>query len=299
MMKNRLKSIVIFCFVILASCSKDDDNTPVEIPEKKLKSITSSQGATTNTTTFNYDDSGKWISGVNRFGQNYSITYTSNGKISLFDVVNQPSEIEYIYSQAPDFSLNKIKVDTYETDLIYNNFKITELEFYDGSIQNRLLITYDVNGRIASITNNEELTRVSYTYDDLNRIIRIDKLGTGNPTDPYVIMSYAEYQYESHKNSVYQFFKEQMDFDQLLFCPIDIYPFFSRVFSYTDYNNIYILSEYNIKSIKEYNANNTTQPIFDVTMNYTLEDNKVMSFTTTTIYSGSTTSESTSYTYEN
>lgn len=299
MIKNKLKSIIILCLIIMASCSKDDEATLVEIPEKKLKSITSSQGATTNTTTFNYDDSGKWISGVNRFGQNYSITYTSNGKISLFDVVNQPSEIEYIYSQAPDFSLNKIKVDTYETDLIYNNFKITELEFYDGSIQNRLLITYDVNGRIASITNNEELTRVSYTYDNLDRIIRVDKLGTGNPTDPYVIMSYAEYQYESHKNSVYKFFKEQMDFDQLLFCPIDIYPFFSRVFSYTDYNNIYILSEYNIKSIKEYNANNTTQPIFDVTMNYTLEDNKVMSFTTTTIYNGSTTSESTSYTYEN
>mgnify|MGYP006158551013 CR=1 FL=1 len=92
------------------------------------------------------------------------------------------------------------------------------------------LITYDVNGRIASITNNEELTRVFYTYDNLDRIIRVDKLGTGNPTDPYEIVSYAEYQYESHKNSVYQFFKEQMDFDQLLFSPIDIYPFFSRVF---------------------------------------------------------------------
>lgn len=298
-MKKTLKIITILSYMLIISCSKNDDVTPVVIPEKKLKSITSSQGVTTNTTTFNYDNSGKWISGVNRFDQNYSVTYTSNGKISSFDVENQASGVEYLYSPAPDFSLNKIKVDTYETDVIYNNFKISEFEFYDGSLENRLLITYDSNGRIETITNNEELTRFSYTYDTANRITRVDKLGTGNPLDPYVLTSYAIYEYESHKSPTYKFFKEQMDFGQLIFSPIDIYPYFSRIFSYTDYNNIYILPEYNIKSVKEYNVNNTTQPIFDVTMSYTLENEKVMSFTTTTIYNGSTSSELTSYTYEN
>lgn len=298
-MKNTIKLITLLAILVSASCSKDDDNVPVPVPEKKLKSITSSQGVTTNTTTFNYDNSGNWISGVNRFDQNYSVTYTNNDKISSFDVENQASGVEYLYSQASDLSLNKIKVDTYETDVIYNNFKITELEFYDGSLENRLLITYDTNGRIETITNNDELTRFSYTYDTLNRITRVDKLGTGNPADPYVLTSYAIYEYESHKSPIYKFFNNQMDFGQLIFSPIDIYPYFSRIFSYTDYNNIYILPEYNIKSVKEYSVNNTSQPIFDVAMSYTIENNKVMSFTTTTIYNGITSSELTSYTYEN
>lgn len=299
MMKSVLKTIAILFLLTIASCSKDDDSDPVETPEKKLKSITSSQGVTTNTTTFNYDTSGKWISGVNRFGKNYSVSYTSNGKISSFDVENQASGVEYLYSPAPDFSLNKIKVDTYETDLIYNNFRISDFEFFDPSLENTVNVTYDAVGRIATITNNDEQTRFSYTYDSSNRIIRVDQLGTGSPAEPYVLTSYAEYEYESHKNPVYKFFKQQMGFGQFIFSPIEIYPYFSRIFSYTDYNNIYILPEYNIKSVKEYNVNNTTQPIFDVTMSYTLENEKVMSFTTTTIYNGSTSSEQTSYTYEN
>ncbi|WP_445710456.1 hypothetical protein [Flavobacterium sp.] len=299
MMKSVLKTIAILFLLTIASCSKDDDSDPVETPEKKLKSITSSQGVTTNTTTFNYDTSGKWISGVNRFDQNYSVSYTSNGKISSFDVENQASGVEYLYSPASDLSLNKIKVDTYETDLIYNNFRISDFEFFDPSLENTVNVTYDAVGRIATITNNDEQTRFSYTYDSSNRIIRVDQLGTGSPAEPYVLTSYAEYEYESHKNPVYKFFKQQMDFGQFIFSPIEIYPYFSRIFAYTDYNNIYILPEYNIKSVKEYNVNNTTQPIFDVTMSYTLENNKVMSFTTTTIYNGTTSSELTSYTYEN
>ncbi|CAM3903848.1 MULTISPECIES: hypothetical protein [Flavobacterium] len=299
MTKSILKTIAILFLLTIASCSKDDDSDPVETPEKKLKSITSSQGITTKTTTFNYDTSGKWISGVNRFGKNYSVNYTSNDKISSFDVENQSSGVEYLYSPAPDFSLNKIKVDTYETDLIYNNFRISDFEFYDPSLENTVNVTYDAVGRIATITNNDEQTRFSYTYDSSNRIIRVDQLGTGSPAEPYVLTSYAEYEYESHKNPVYKFFKQQMDFGQFIFSPIEIYPYFSRIFNYTDYNNIYILPEYNIKSVKEYSVNNTTQPIFDVTMSYTLENEKVMSFTTTIIYNGTTSSEQTSYTYEN
>ena len=297
MMKNRLKSIVIFCFVILASCSKDDDNTPVEIPEKKLKSITSSQGVTNNIVTFNYDNSGKWIAGQT-FGNDYFVSYNANGQIQ--NVTDTFPYLEFQYTNDSDAFLNKIFYDTYQIDVIYNNYRISDFEFYNPTLENTINVTYDGVGRIATITDNDELTRFSYTYDAANRITRVDKLGTGNPLDPYVLTSYAIYEYESHKNPVYKFFKKQMDFDQFVFSPVEIYPFFSRIYSYNEYGiNIYILPEYNIKSVKEYNVNNTTQPIFDVTMSYTLENDKVMSFTTTTIYNGSATTESTSYTYEN
>lgn len=77
-------------------------------PKKKLASITSSQDATSNTMTFNYDNAGKWISGVNRFDQNYTVSYNNQGNVNLYSIENQFSEIGYEYSPGSGVLLNGI-----------------------------------------------------------------------------------------------------------------------------------------------------------------------------------------------
>lgn len=297
-MKTIFKITLCVLTMLLLSCSNDDDGTtqPPQ-PESKLSSITSSQGVTSTTTTFNYNADGRWTSGVNRFNQNYAVTYSPDGKIATYEEESgTPVTYEYSINEG---SFNGILADNYETDVIYNNLRISGLDFYDGSLENSFDITYGTNGRIETITNNGESVRNKFLYDSQNNIIRVEEYSQGNPTVPYELVNYADYEYEAHKSPVYTFFKNQLDLGQLIFSPIDIFPFFSRIFSYSDYGyNIYLLSEYHIKSIKQYDVNNSTDPIFEVTMDYTLNNDQVISFTTTSVFNGSTNSETTSYTYE-
>lgn len=297
-MKTIFKITLSVLTILFLSCSNDDDTiTQTPQTESKLTGITSSQGVTTTTTTFAYNTKGEWTSGVNRFNQNYTVNYNADGKITTYEVENS-APITYEYS-INGGTFNGILADTYETDVIYNNYKITGLDFYDGSLANSFDITYDTNGSIETITNNDESIRNKFIYDAQNRIIRVEEYSAANPTAPYELTTYTDYEYESHKSPVYSFFKNQLDFGQLIFSPIDIYPFYGRLFSFSDFGyNIYILPEYHIKSLKQYNANNTTNPVFEVLMSYVLENNQVTSFTTTSVYNGTTNSETTSYTYE-
>ncbi|BCY28961.1 hypothetical protein [Flavobacterium okayamense] len=299
-MKTIFKITLSVLTILFLSCSNDDDTTNTETPqpESKLTSITSSQGVTNTTTTFAYNAQGRWTSGVNRFNQNYTVSYNVDGKITAYEVENT-TPITYEYS-VNGGAFNGILADTYETDVVYNNFKITGLDFYDGSLANTFDITYDANGNIETITNNDESIRNKFIYDTQNRIIRVEEYSASNPTAPYELYTYTDYEYEEHKSPVYAFFKTQLDLGQLIFSPVDIYPFYSRLFSYSDFGyNLYILPEYHIKTLKKYNTINTTSPVFEVFMNYTLENNQVTSFTTTSVYNGTTNSETTSYTYEN
>lgn len=297
-MKTIFKITLSALIMLFLSCSNDDDTaTETPQPESKLTSITSSQGVTTITTTFAYNTQGRWTSGVNRFNQNYTVSYNVEGKITTYEVENS-TPITYEYS-VNGGAFNGILADTYETDVIYNNFKITGLDFYDGSLANSFDISYDSNGSIETITNNNESIRNKFIYDAQNRIIRVEEYTASNPTAPYELTTYTDYEYETHKSPVYSFFKNQLDFGQLIFSPVDVYPFYGRLFSFSDFGyNIYLLPEYHIKSLKQYNANNTTSPVFEVLMTYTLENNQVVSFTTTSVYNGTTNSETTSYTYE-
>ena len=297
-MKTIFKITLSVLTLLFLSCSNDDDTiTQTPQTESKLTGITSSQGVTTTTTTFAYNTQGEWTSGVNRFNQNYTVNYNVDGKITAYEVENS-TPITYEYS-INGGTFNGILADTYETDVIYNNYKITGLDFYDGSLANSFDITYDANGKIETITNNDESIRNKFIYDAQNRIIRVEEYSAANPTAPYELATYTDYEYESHKSPVYSFFKNQLDFGQLIFSPIDIYPFYGRLFSFSDFGyNIYILPEYHIKSLKQYNANNTANPVFEVLMTYALENSQVTSFTTTSVYNGTTNSETTSYTYE-
>lgn len=301
-MKHILKIIIVVFILVFTSCSNDDDNTrPTPLPEKKLKSIvsTTTSGNSSFTTSFNYDAAGKWTSGTT-FNENYTISYNSDGKIAQYYVEGQPSssvEFQYVTNSS---LLEKILADTYETVTSYSNGKYLAFQFFDGSLVNELTVTYDSDNRIETITNNDESVRDKFIYDAQNRIIRVEKYSATNPTAPYVLSTYTDYEYEEHKSPVYTFFKTQLDFGQLIFSPVNIYPFYSRLFSFSDFGyNIYILPEYHIKSLKQYYANNTTSPVLEVLMNYTLENNQVVSFTTTSVYNGSTNSETTNYTYEN
>ena len=58
--------------------------------------------------TFNYDNAGKWISGVNRFDQNYTVSYNNQGNVNLYSIENQFSEIGYEYSPGSGVLLNGI-----------------------------------------------------------------------------------------------------------------------------------------------------------------------------------------------
>lgn len=292
---------IIFILILVSnfaflSCSKDDDQ-PNDNLNKKLKSISFNSNSTTTQAFFNYDSNGKWISGKDKFGNDYTITYNGSGDILQYTIPSQGSStVDYEYNSAN--TLNGIMVDTYEIDFIYNNFRVSELEFYDPNLLNRLKFTYDTSNRIKTITSEDDLLRWEYTYDNLNRIININVYSATNSTEPYNLTQYSVYEYENHKNPIYQLFNEQLNQGQILYSPLDIFPRSSRIFAWNIGVEISILPEYNIKSIKEYLASNPNVPRREISMSYTIVDNKVQSFLNTTNFSGNITTEQVNFSYE-
>ena len=295
-----MKKIVFILIVVsnfaFLSCSKDDDQ-PNDNLNKKLKSISFNSNSTTTQAFFNYDSNGKWKSGKDKFGNDYNITYNGSGDILQFNIPSQGSStVDYEYDAVN--KLNGIIVDIYEIDFIYNNFRVTELEFYDPNILNRLKFTYDTSNRIKTITSEDDLLRWEYTYDNLNRIININVYSATNSSEPYIFTQYSVYEYENHKNPIYQLFNEQLNQGQILYSPIDIFPRSSRIFAWNIGVEISILPEYNIKSIKEYLVSNPNVPRREINMSYTIVDNKVQSFLNTTNFSGNITTEQVVFSYE-
>lgn len=295
-LKTTFKTVIILSFFMTLSCSSDDDAQPQTQLTRKMTSYTNTQGSNINDMTFNYNAAGRWTSGMNRFDQNYTATYNSANKLLSYAVPSQNSSVDYAYSTT---LLNGIMSDTYEIDFAYNNNQLTELEFYDGSLVDRLTMTYNSTNKLSTLTSMDQSTRWEFIYDNRNRVVRVNEYTAANSNAPYSLSFYTIYEYEDHKSPVFAFAKANLPtYNELLFSPVQFYPFVTRLLSYSDNGiDLFVLAEYNIKNIKQYRETAGSLPIKEVTMNYVMVGSEVQSFTTT-IDDGTIRTEQTTYTYE-
>ncbi|MBP92664.1 MAG: hypothetical protein CMC55_00940 [Flavobacteriaceae bacterium] len=279
-MKNTFKIVIFMLLVLISSCSKDDSNqesSEIESSKPKLSSLTAIQNTNTYALSFVYNNMGKWISGSS-YNQNYTISYTPNGTISFYEKEgSSSSDVTYLYDSSDQ--LNKIIYDTYEVDFVYSNGKMVGLNLFDTDLIAYIDLAYNENDLIETITNSNELIRYTFTYDHLNRIVRVDEASVNMTGDEYVNTYYRIYTYENHKNPVYELLHPTFGTKQITFSPLNILPETQKIFQNSETLDMFIFSEYHVKSIKRYHISSDTTVLNNFECQYTLENNLVTSLT--------------------
>ncbi len=163
-------SVTLAAFVI-ASCSKSDKKD--DTPQCRIVAATATQGSSTSTYTFAYNDQGKIASITTNFGSGSNLalfSYTGNvvlitrsaaGVISSVDsiVLNSAGLMQYLKSRS-------VTDGTYsENVLTYNGDQVTGIVFSSNGGAASSTTTNFTSGNLTSITSGSSVSTYGYYTD--------------------------------------------------------------------------------------------------------------------------------------